>query len=367
MAGRWLRGQAPGPRVAYLVYFANTRCEQDCTMCFVRPEADDALLTQAELRRVGGGLRHLLQLTVTGGEPSLRPDLVAAVTALAGAAGVPLVSLHSNGFAPQRVERCVRGIVAGLPASVVWVRLSLDAVGARHDQIRRRGGSWERALESLERLEMLRSREPRLRLFVDVCLSAHNRDQMRELGAFLHSRAAALDGWELLLQRGSPRDPGAAADPAWFRRAWAELGPGPTASARGETLRSLPEAARQALYRRRADAAQGAMGPPGCVGGKRFAVLGATGEVLPCETLGGAGDLGNVRDHGLDLERVLRGAPARRVRRGIARGDCAPGCSEECPALATALLRSGGLATTWWGAIRARPGPAPAGARSAAS
>ncbi len=333
-ARRWLWGQLPGVRIGYLVYFANTRCEQDCRHCFLRPGADDALLTPEELASIGRKLRHLMQLTVTGGEPTLRSDLVDAVTALAGESKTRYLSLHTNGFEPSRVEKAVWGILRALPDALLSVRLSLDAFGVRHDEIRRRSGSWERAVESLDRLGALRRGEPRLRLFVDTCLSAANRGGLGELGAFLDSKGAMLDGREVMVMRGNPRDPGAAvgSDPA--ARALDEFAP----AGRGEVAFSLPEAARRELYRHRGSGESDA--PRGCVAGRRFAVLGAEGEVAPCETLAGTCELGNVREQGLDLELVLGAWRGKELRERIVRGECAAGCTEECPALASVVLRA---------------------------
>ena len=345
VAHRWLRGRLPGVRVGYLVYFANTRCEQDCRHCFIRPRADDALLTPAELASLGRKLRHLIQLTVTGGEPTLRSDLVDAVAALAGESNARFVSLHTNGFEPPRVERAVRGILGALPGALLSVRLSLDAFGVRHDEIRRRSGSWDRAVDSLDRLVALRRGEPRLRLFVDTCLSAANQGELADLRAFLDSKGEMLDGRELIVLRGSPRDPRATVEAGAIPRALNDFAP----VGRGEVALSLPEAARRELYRRKGrdgiDAARG------CVAGMHFAVLGADGEVAPCETLWGDRGQANVREQGLDLERVLGTPRGREQRARIARGECAAGCTEECPALASVVFSAGRM---WKALLRSR-------------
>lgn len=342
---RWARAQVPGPGVAYLVAFLNTRCEQDCAHCFVRAERDDRLLSPEELARVGRHLPGLLQLTLTGGEPTLRRDFPAAAAALISASGVPFVSIHSNGFVPERIENQMIELLERAPRAQISVRISLDGYGELHDRIRRREGSWDRAAETIARLQRLRHRVRRFRLFTDTVLSQYNHGRLEPLLDYLRAQGGDLDGRELLLLRGDPRDPesgGVSAEQ--YRAMLAEFSPDLSRGGRGEVGFSLPEHARREVYRQILAVAEGHGRAVGCVAGWRFAVLGATGDVSACELPAGGGVLGNVRTDGADIQAILAKSNALAVRRGIRQGACAEGCSYECAALATVALRGGRLA-----------------------
>ena len=341
--GRWIRSQLPGSGVAYLVAFVNTRCEQDCRTCFVRPEADDKLLTPGELERVGRGLGGLIQLTVTGGEPTLRPDLPDAVAAIALASGVPFISLHTNGFAPERIERQVQSILEKVPGSLLSVRVSVDGLGPLHDVIRRREDSWERWEDTMARLSALRTAYGRLRVFTDTVACHQNQESLGSLGSYLDGWDGRIDGRELLLLRGGPRDESShLGDGSRYRDALVDFLPGMAEHGRTEVASFLPEAARRAVYRQVLAVAENRGKAVGCTAAHRFAVLGSEGEVAPCEMR--SGWIGNVRDVDHDLEAVLGGATGIQVRREIRRGDCADGCTHECAALASVALRPSRLA-----------------------
>lgn len=343
---RWLRAQGPRPPVGYLVAIVNTRCEQDCVQCFVRPEADDDLLQPADYTATGRHLGGLLQLTITGGEPTLRADLSEVVAGLVQPRRVPYVSLHTNGFGPERVERQVRAVLAKIPDSLLSVRLSLDGPLTLHDEIRRRPGSWDRAMESLARLASLRRREPRLHLFVDTVVSAHNQGRLGELASILDRMP--VDGRELLFLRGDPRDPGALPDGAEpYLESLDQFVPDLASGGRGDVAFSLPEAARGEVYRRVIAGAQGGAAR-NCFAGSRFAILGPTGDVLPCEMPASGGAVGNVRRHGPNLGRILAGRAGRASRERIRAGDCAKGCTYECAALASVALSGPDLGRALW-------------------
>jgi MoaA/NifB/PqqE/SkfB family radical SAM enzyme len=341
---RWVRAQVPVPGVAYLVTFLNTKCEQDCAHCFVREERDDQLLTPDELAAVGRRLPGLLQLTLTGGEPTLRRDFSAAAAAIINASGVPFVSIHSNGFATERIEAQMLDLMARAPRAQISVRISLDGFGELHDRIRRRAGSWARAAETIARLQGIRRRYHRFRLFTDTVLSQYNYGRLASLLDYLRALEGEIDGRELLLLRGDPRDPksgGVSAEQ--YRAMLSQFSPELSGIGRGDVGWSLPEHARRAVYRQILAVAEGRGNAAGCVAGWRFAVLGATGDVSACELTAGGGALGNVRVDGPDVQAILARPRAAAVRRDIRAGVCAEGCSYECAALATIALRGSRL------------------------
>ncbi len=175
----------------------------------------------------------------------------------------------------------MRAVLAKIPDSLLSVRLSLDGPLTLHDEIRRRPGSWDRAMESLARLASLRRREPRLHLFVDTVVSAHNQGRLGELASILDRMP--VDGRELLFLRGDPRDPGALPDGAEpYLESLDQFVPDLASGGRGDVAFSLPEAARGEVYRRVIAGAQGGAAR-NCFAGSRFAILGPTGDVLPCE------------------------------------------------------------------------------------
>ncbi len=62
---------------SYLILFVNNICQLRCDMCFYwdSMQVKTTQLTLEEIEKLAKSLPNLLQLTLTGGEPSLRKDL----------------------------------------------------------------------------------------------------------------------------------------------------------------------------------------------------------------------------------------------------------------------------------------------------
>ena len=76
---------------AYLIFFITARCNARCSFCFYWEEIENASkrreLRLEEIDQITAKLKHLLYLSIGGGEPFLRADLaeVARSVGLAGA------------------------------------------------------------------------------------------------------------------------------------------------------------------------------------------------------------------------------------------------------------------------------------------
>jgi cyclic pyranopterin phosphate synthase len=116
---------AQGRRIRYLRVSLTDRCNFKCTYCSpAEEESADGLLTLPELARLFGlfaglGLRRI---RLTGGEPTLRRDLVEIVAAAAATPGIEDVALTTNGHRLAELVEPLRR--AGLGA----LNVSLDTL-----------------------------------------------------------------------------------------------------------------------------------------------------------------------------------------------------------------------------------------------
>ena len=346
-------------RPVQLTFFVTRRCNAHCPFCFYLKSAAPAPGSGAELdldeiERLARPLGSLLWLAFFGGEPFLRPDL-ADIARLAYRHNRPAVMLFStNGMLPELIRERVERIAAECPRSVVAVKLSLDGVGAAHDTLRATPGSFERVMQSYRLLAPLLERHPNLELGINTVFSAHNQDRMDEIMDFVAalptpcSHTISLVRGELrrrdYLQLDIGRYERAAARLAWHLRER----DAPRYRFRGARLKAAQDVLQRRLIHQTWSAHRRLVP---CYAGRLNLVLGETGEVFPCEML--SGSLGNVRDYGYDLRRLLRAAPAAAAQRAIASGACH--CTHECnfitnilfnprlyPALAGEYLRIGG-------------------------
>jgi len=147
-AGRGALLDAQGRLISYLRVSLTDRCNFKCTYCSPAAEdADEAFLTLPELDRLfrlfaGLGVRRI---RLTGGEPTLRRDLVEIVAAAAATPGVEDVALTTNG---QRLAELSAPLAA---AGLGSLNVSLDTlVPERLPGVSGRAARLDRILAGIE-------------------------------------------------------------------------------------------------------------------------------------------------------------------------------------------------------------------------
>lgn len=126
---------ALGRRFYYLRLSITDVCNFRCQYCLpdgYQGRPDDAFLTLPEIRQTLTAFAALgtEKVRLTGGEPSLRPDLPAIIEAAAATEGIRQVALTSNGYKlPQRID-------AWQQAGLNQLNVSIDSLDpAQFEQI----------------------------------------------------------------------------------------------------------------------------------------------------------------------------------------------------------------------------------------
>ena len=139
---------AQGRAISYLRVALTDRCNFRCTYCSPAAyEAPDGLLTRAELSRLfrlfaEAGVRRI---RLTGGEPTLRADVVEIVRDAADTPGIEDVALTTNGHRLAELVEPLRA--AGLGS----LNVSLDTLDpARLPGVSGRGARLDRILEGID-------------------------------------------------------------------------------------------------------------------------------------------------------------------------------------------------------------------------
>jgi MoaA/NifB/PqqE/SkfB family radical SAM enzyme len=128
------------------------RCNARCTVCDIWKSGSDP---ERELRPedyawLPGTLRSV---NLSGGEPFLRDDLPDIADQVLTSCPRARVVISTNGLMPERIERMMREMPG------IAVRVSVDAAGEKHDEIRGVPGCFEKAMETVERLRALPVRD----------------------------------------------------------------------------------------------------------------------------------------------------------------------------------------------------------------
>jgi MoaA/NifB/PqqE/SkfB family radical SAM enzyme len=130
--------------VAAVTYRCNARCAM-CDIWKLEPKQDSEL-APSDYRWLPRSLRSI---NVSGGEPFLRDDLVEIVSVMREACPEARVVISTNGLMPERVEEMASRM------GDVAIRVSVDAVGTAHDELRGIPDAYEKALDTVKRLKAL--------------------------------------------------------------------------------------------------------------------------------------------------------------------------------------------------------------------
>ena len=188
--------QAPTHTFPEMVEWELTRaCDLSCAHCYQassRPRA--AELSTSEALEMARRLAELgcRSITLSGGEPTLRPDwsLIAARLSELSVG----VQLFSNG---QRMDAAAA--TAAAEAGVRMVILSLDGLGPTHDLVRGKAGAFDQLVRAAGLL-----REQGVAIGFNTVLLAANFTELEQLSELVQRLGAAL--WTIWL--GIPSRPG---------------------------------------------------------------------------------------------------------------------------------------------------------------
>lgn len=312
-------------------FFVTSRCNARCPFCFYwkdRKTGQDEL-TVDEVEKISASMGNLLWLLFSGGEIFLRKDLPDLVDAFYRNNHPVIITLPTNGFAPDLIVPRTEEILSRSPESAVVCKISLDGIGEEHDRLRNTPGNYDKAMETYERLRQLGEKYKNLQLGINTVFCRENQDNMDEIIDFVNT----LPGCEthtISMVRGNPADEAyKEIDLEKYRRAIMRLEEdlkGDNSKMYHFTMARLKTA--QDLVQRRLiyeTVRQGRRLLP-CYAGRIGAVMNEVGDIFPCEIL--SDKMGNVREAGYDFRKVFFSEQADQVRAKINKTKCY--CSHEC-------------------------------------
>lgn len=329
-------------RPIQLTFFVTKKCNARCPFCFYlqkqgTPVGSQPELSLQEIERFASSLGNLLWLAFSGGEVYLRKDIV-DISKVFYKHNRPVLILYStNGLQPELIEARTEEILKNCPDSTVVVKLSLDGLGAEHDALRGVAGSFDKVMETHQRLGELLKRYQNFELGFNTVFCAANHDRIAELSSFVkslpHGRAHTYS-----MIRGQLTDERLKnIDLDKYQEAIDSLEAGlkRSATARYHFLGARLKSAQDILQRRciyRTISEKRRLLP--CYAGRLNLVVTETGDVYPCELLDKR--VGSVRVDGYDINKILASADAKEVLHHIRMSRCY--CSHECYTMTNILF-----------------------------
>lgn len=179
-------------------FIVTWRCNLRCFMCDVWKKKDHDDMNVDEIRRIFAQIPHLDSLRITGGEPFLRRDLTEITRAIIETNNPTVIHVTTAGVMTERIVEYVQAV----GSKKLHLKFSIDAVGARHDEIRGYRGLYDKALRTLRAVVALREKYG-FYIGVNQTITDRNwdhieplRDEMAKLGVSVHY-AIATDHYTL--------------------------------------------------------------------------------------------------------------------------------------------------------------------------
>ena len=191
-------------RPIHLTLFVTSRCNARCQHCFYI-KGDEAPLKEngtspemspemsiKEYEKLSKGMGSLIWLAFSGGEIFLRDDLV-EISRVFYKNNRPSIMLYpTNGLMPEKTLSVMEQVLAECPESIVTVKLSIDALGQKHDQMRGKAGSFDLVLETHERLKGLLDKYKNFELGVNTLVSNINQHDISSVIDFVREMDGLL-------------------------------------------------------------------------------------------------------------------------------------------------------------------------------
>ncbi|MBC7798205.1 MAG: radical SAM protein [Pyrinomonadaceae bacterium] len=176
----------------FLNILATSVCDMRCTHCFFTEELDDRprkklQMKTEEFQKISETLNgNLAVLVLAGGEPFTRKDLPEIVKSFYDNNKLDTVYLMSNGQIHQRIFPDVTRILQECPNLNVTIALGIDGMEAAHEKIRRKVGSWDKAIHTARTLQQMKKEQfPQLDIQTCTCVMNSNQDTIFDWYDFL--------------------------------------------------------------------------------------------------------------------------------------------------------------------------------------
>lgn len=179
----------------FLWFESTAACSNRCRFCgYGERVPTGRALSPGQLERTlrDPVFRTLRLVVVSGGEPTLRPDLDALLGSVHRAVPKARIVLSSSAALPERLVHAAR---AALRLGVrLEVGVSVDGIGARHDELRGAPGLFAKVDTALRQLrELKREHGFRLRVSVGMVISDDTVEQVDDVRRYAESLGAAFN------------------------------------------------------------------------------------------------------------------------------------------------------------------------------
>lgn len=335
-------GLVKPPHPLLLNFSVTNMCQSHCLTCNIwklykdHPEKKKKELKTSEIEKIFQTMDPLLLFNICGGEPFLRKDLP-EICDLAHKYLKPTV-MHSptNALAPKKIERSMEKILPAIEGTPFTLKLSLDNIGKKHDEIRGTPGNFKKLMDTHDRMVELRKDYDNLYLDAGITVSYYNLNDVEEITAFVEKNMQ-LDNYmhEIADLRGELFNKEQDIRPTGddYTKAMAYLSAEVKKKLHSRRkVSKMVQALRLVYYERAARVMREQRRVIPCYAGISNAHLNPWGGLWICNIQAFDHEMGNVRDFDYNFDALWHSEQANQVRKWVSEKHC------HCPLVGQAFL-----------------------------
>ncbi len=189
-------------KIDFLIFFITTRCNSKCRHCFYWKELNQKdQLKLEEIDKIFSKLGEIRDISLSGGEPILREDIIPIIDIICKYNKPKSISLPSNGIDSKRLFEITSRLVNEYPNLKILINLSLDGPEKVHDNIRGIKGSHKKVVASCKAITKLKKDYKNLYVNINSVITNKNIKFLPNLMKFVRSNLD-VDGHYFEIIRG---------------------------------------------------------------------------------------------------------------------------------------------------------------------
>lgn len=160
---------------SYCTFLVTWKCNCRCNFCEIWKKKSGNELSAAEIKQIFKQLKKMDAVRITGGEPFLRTDLLEITDAINCYVNPDIIHITTNGVLTERIVEYVRQ--SAYANKKLHIKVSVDAIGERHDKNRGVPGVFAKAINTIAALEKYVADN---KIILGVNMSMFDRDSFRD-------------------------------------------------------------------------------------------------------------------------------------------------------------------------------------------
>ncbi len=327
----------------HLTFFITRRCNARCPFCFYQgnnppsPPFDKGgmggfsanELTLSEIKEISSSMGKLLWLAFSGGEIFLRDDLVEIAKVFYEKNRPAIILFPTNGLLTDTIREKTEEILKYCRKSTIVVKLSLEGAENIHDSIRGIKGGFQKTMRTYNALSGLIEKYPHFELGINTVFCSSNQDHMSNLIESV-GKLDKIKTHTISLIRGKVSDKTLKdIDFTKYLETIKKLESNLKEKKsgiygfRGAKLKAAQDIVQRRLIHETMHQKKQLIP---CYAGRLNLVLTESGDLYPCESFDMK--MGNVRDNGYNIKKILQTEKAQEIINKIQDKKCR--CTHEC-------------------------------------